>query len=180
MDRGGGCKRLSVGPAEAVQFCVKQRGLSVICTNFSPYLFTPEGAPLVLGYWRLRTRPLCTRLGGDFIISLMSLPAQPGQVWVPVPWLGSACTHCGPGHRPGERRWDRTPSLSSSQSSVGRQTCEWAVTVLKCWELRCLWYGAPLIEVWFVKQGRRQGDFIEGFMGELMIKCHLVFLQRTL
>ena len=27
MDRGGGCKRLSVGPAEAVQFCVKQRGL---------------------------------------------------------------------------------------------------------------------------------------------------------
>ena len=47
MDRGGGCKRLSVGPAEAVQFCVKRRGLSVICTNFSPYLLTLEGAPLV-------------------------------------------------------------------------------------------------------------------------------------
>ena len=50
MDRGGECKRLSVGPAEAVQFCVKQRGLSVICTNFSPYPLTSEGAPLVLGY----------------------------------------------------------------------------------------------------------------------------------
>ena len=29
-----------------------------------------------------------------------------------------------------------------------------------------------------MKRGRRQGDFIEGFMGELTIKCHFVFSFR--
>lgn len=75
MDRGGEYKSVRVWSVEAVQFCVRQGGLSMICTNF-PSFSLPQKE--LFCFRMLKTGDKTPVMPwGDFNISLMCLPAHP-------------------------------------------------------------------------------------------------------
>lgn len=77
MDRGGGCKRISVGSMEAAQILCQANFYDLPKLPF--FLLAPEGTLLFQGAedWG---QNLHACLDGDFNISLMSLPAHLPQV----------------------------------------------------------------------------------------------------